>query len=80
MAPREVIIGGDDEPYSIWTDLGWSIVGCSSSQPSDLSRVSRLSHLTAVKELPSITPGNVIWILESDFTKYQKRVDKKISV
>lgn len=66
MAPREVIIGGDNEPYAIWTDLGWSIVGCSSPH-SDLFEVSRLCHCTAVKEPPSITPANVIWVLESDF-------------
>ncbi len=66
MAPREVIIGGDEEPYDIRTDLGWSIVGCSSSH-SDTFRVSRLCHRITVKEPPSITPGDVIRVLESEF-------------
>ncbi len=66
MAPREVIIGGDEEPYAIRTDLGWSIVGCSSPH-SDTFGVSRLCHRITVKELPSITPGDVICVLESEF-------------
>ncbi len=27
LAPRQVITGGDEEPYAIKTDLGWSIIG-----------------------------------------------------
>nr|XP_021336928.1 uncharacterized protein LOC103910029 [Danio rerio]XP_021336929.1 uncharacterized protein LOC103910029 [Danio rerio] len=65
MIPREVIVGGDDEPYAVQTDLGWSIVGC--SPRSDLFNVSRLCHRIAVRELPSITPVNIIRALESDF-------------
>lgn len=30
LAPRQVITGGNEEPYAVRTDLGWSIVGCSS--------------------------------------------------
>ncbi|XP_067295957.1 uncharacterized protein [Pseudorasbora parva] len=66
MTPREVITGGDDDPYAIRTDLGWSIVGCSSPH-SNLPGISRLCHRTTVKELPSITPGDVIRVLESEF-------------
>ncbi len=75
MAPREVILGGDNEPYAIRTDLGWSIVGCSSSH-SDLFEVSRLCHHTVLKELPSITPANVIRILESDFKDTEGEITK----
>lgn len=31
LAPKQVILGGDDEPYAVHTDLGWSIVGRLSS-------------------------------------------------
>ncbi|KAJ8001006.1 hypothetical protein DPEC_G00186330 [Dallia pectoralis] len=27
MAPRQVLLGGDEEPYAVRTDLGWIIVG-----------------------------------------------------
>lgn len=66
MAPRRVILGGDEEPYAIQTDLGWSIVGRSSPGHDSLS-TSHLCHRITVKELPPATPINVIRILESDF-------------
>ena len=66
MAPRQVILGGDEEPYVIQTDLGWSIVG-RSSQSNDLQSTSRLCHRITVKELPPVTPTDAICILESDF-------------
>ncbi len=75
MAPREVILAGDNEPYAIRTDLGWSIVGCSSPH-SDLFEVSRLCHRTVLKELPSITPANVIRVLESDFKDTEEEITK----
>ena len=66
MAPRQVIVGGNEEPYAIRTDLGWSIVGRSSQGHDSLSR-GHLCHRITVKELPSATPADVIRILESDF-------------
>lgn len=66
MAPRQVILGGDEEPYAIRTDIGWSIVG-RSSQSHDLQTTSRLCHRITVKELPPLTPADAIRILESDF-------------
>lgn len=66
MAPRRVILGGDEEPYAIQTDLGWSIVG-RSSPDHDFPTSSHLCHRIAVKELPPATPVDVIRILESDF-------------
>lgn len=50
-APRQVILGGDEEPYAVHTDLGWSIVGRSSQRHSLLSE-SRLCHRISIKELP----------------------------
>ncbi|XP_042626645.1 uncharacterized protein LOC122147619 [Cyprinus carpio] len=75
MAPREVIIGGHEEPYAIRTDLGWSIVGCSSPH-SDMSGVSGLCHRITVKEFPSITPGDVIRVLESEFKDTEEETTK----
>ncbi|KAL0149906.1 hypothetical protein M9458_054789 [Cirrhinus mrigala] len=77
QATTEVILGGDDEPYAIRTDLGWSIVGCSSPN-SDLSEVNRLCHRTAVKEFPPITPANVLRVLESDFKDMEEETTKKM--
>ncbi|XP_030208539.1 uncharacterized protein LOC115556311 [Gadus morhua] len=66
MAPRQVILGGDEEPYAVRTDLGWSIVG-RSSQSYDPPSSSRLCHKISIKVLPPVTPADAIRILESDF-------------
>ncbi|XP_049318702.1 uncharacterized protein LOC125780534 [Astyanax mexicanus] len=66
LAPRQVITGGDDEPYAIKTDLGWSIVG-SSPQAAKSTEVTGLCHRVTVKEIPPLTPATVIRALESDF-------------
>ncbi|KAL6479864.1 hypothetical protein MHYP_G00108970 [Metynnis hypsauchen] len=66
LAPRQVITGGDDEPYAIKTDLGWSIVG-SSPWVAKSTEVTGLCHRVSVKELPPVTPAAVIRALESDF-------------
>lgn len=51
MAPRQVILGGHEEPYAVRTDLGRSIVGRSSQRHSLLSE-SCLCHRISIKELP----------------------------
>ena len=66
LAPRQVIAGGDEEPYAIRTDLGWSIVGPSSSC-LDVPVTTSVCHRIAVKELPPLTPADAIRVLESDF-------------
>ncbi|XP_038165126.1 uncharacterized protein LOC119799356 [Cyprinodon tularosa] len=71
MTPREVIAGGNDEPFAVRTDLGWSIMGCS-SPCLDASSAVRQCFRVAVKELPSITPGDAIRVLESDFKDAQE--------
>lgn len=63
MAPRRVILGGDEEPYAVQI---WSFVGPSSPSCDSLS-TSHLCHQVIVKELPPATPSDVIRILESDF-------------
>ncbi|KAL7842113.1 hypothetical protein SRHO_G00238020 [Serrasalmus rhombeus] len=66
MAPKQVILGGDDEPFAIRTDLGWSVVGRSSSA-MDSPPLTSLCHRISVKEVPLVTPADVIRVLESDF-------------
>ncbi|XP_073732301.1 uncharacterized protein [Misgurnus anguillicaudatus] len=66
LAPRQVITGGDYEPYAIKTDLGWSIVG-STSQCLNSKDVTGLCHRVSVRELPSIAPSAAIKALELDF-------------
>lgn len=66
LAPRQVITGGDEEPYAVRIDFGWSIVG--SSPPClESPSLASLCHRVTVKELPPITPADAICALESDF-------------
>nr|XP_055041009.1 uncharacterized protein LOC129428127 [Misgurnus anguillicaudatus] len=66
LAPREVIIGADNEPYAVRTDLGWSIVGPSLKNHESVSGVN-ICHRVSIKEMPSVTPADLIKLLESDF-------------
>lgn len=66
LAPKQVILGKDNEPYAIQTELGWSIVG--SSDPSFLTdATSSLCHRITIREIPTVTPMDAIRALESDF-------------
>nr|XP_033494102.1 uncharacterized protein LOC117264333 [Epinephelus lanceolatus] len=71
LAPRQVILGGDNEPYAVHTDLGWSIVGCSSPH-LDSPGITNVCHRVAVRELPPVTPSDAIKVLESDFKDASK--------
>ncbi|KAL3973900.1 serine/threonine kinase 17 [Sarotherodon galilaeus] len=71
LAPKQVILGGENEPYAVRTALGWSIVGPTSSY-GDSSSMSTVCHRVAVKELPLVTPADVIKVLESDFKDNDK--------
>lgn len=66
LAPREVILGTDNEPYAVRTDLGWSIVGPSRAHHESQGGVA-MCHRVSIKEIPAITPTDVIKVLESDF-------------
>ncbi|XP_038158088.1 uncharacterized protein LOC119794558 [Cyprinodon tularosa] len=76
LTPRQVLTGNDSEPYAVCTDLGWSIVG--KSMPNSDGAETSLCHKVSVKELPPITPMDVISALESDF-KDMKGDDKTVS-
>lgn len=66
LAPRQTILGRDDEPYAVQTDLGWSIVG--SSEPHlETGMISSFCHRVIVKEIPPVTPMDAIRALEGDF-------------
>ena len=65
LAPRLTIIGDEDQPYAVKTDLGWSIVG--SLAPVDSAKTSGICHRVSVKEHPPVTPRDVISVLETDF-------------
>ena len=64
LIPREAIVGNNSEPYGVKTDLGWSIVGCTPR----FDKVSGIVHRTSARESPSISPKDVLKVLESDFT------------
>lgn len=66
LAPRQTILGRDDEPYAVQTDLEWSIVG--SSEPHlETGMISSFCHRVIVKEIPPVTPMDAIRALEGDF-------------
>ncbi|KAI2666545.1 Defensin-like protein 68 [Labeo rohita] len=62
----EVIVEKDDETFAVQTDLGWSIIRCSSLR-LDLPKESSLCHRLVARELPPVTPTDVIRVLETDF-------------
>ncbi len=66
LTPRQVILGKDDEPYAILTELGWSIVGCFAPDINESTALS-LCHRIATKEMPALTPVDALRMLESDF-------------
>ncbi len=76
IKPRQMTDGMDNEPYAVLTDLGWSIVGCSTPDLNESQ--SSLCHRVTLKELPPVTPMDVISVLESDF-KDTKGDDKTVS-
>ncbi|XP_034537461.1 uncharacterized protein LOC117811344 [Notolabrus celidotus] len=71
MAPRQVILGGDNEPYAVRTDLGWSIVGCLPPH-LDTPSTTNMCHRVAVRELPPVTPSDALKVLEYDFKDSSK--------
>ena len=62
LTPRDVLAGGNNEPYGIKTDLGWSIVG-----GSDVRCGPSLCHKVTVREIPAVRMTDIVQVLESDF-------------
>ncbi|XP_068074145.1 uncharacterized protein [Danio rerio] len=77
LAPLEVIIGHENEPFAQRTELGWSIIGLSNPH---LDRQGNQSfvHRVAVKEIFVPSPNDVLKILESDFNE-KGYEDKSVS-
>ncbi|XP_028323938.1 uncharacterized protein LOC114476536 [Gouania willdenowi] len=55
LLPREVLAGKENQPYAQLTDLGWSIVGCS-SQVQNHNDVIGTSHRIIVCEVTPVSP------------------------
>ncbi|CAL9702153.1 unnamed protein product [Knipowitschia caucasica] len=71
LAPRQVILGGENEPYAVRTALGWSIVGPTVTHTDNVSS-STVCHRVSTKELPVVTPADALKILNSDFKDENK--------
>lgn len=68
LAPLEVIVGGENEPFAQRTELGWSVIGPANphlDRQGDQSYV----HRVAVKEIPTPPVKDILKALESDFTE-----------
>ena len=65
LAPRQVITGEDDQPFAVRTDLGWSIVGSLTTSTS--AEVMGFCHRVSIKEVPPVTPHDLLNALETDF-------------
>lgn len=72
-----MILGKNDEPYSVLTDLGWSIVG-SLTPCLKTGMMNSLCHCVAVKEIPPLTPMDTIRALKSNFKEVSGN-DKTVS-
>ncbi|KAK2839524.1 hypothetical protein Q5P01_013264 [Channa striata] len=58
LAPKQVLLGKDNEPFATQTDLGWSFVGYSTSGLMETE--TSLFHRVMVKEPSPIIPMDVI--------------------
>jgi len=65
LALCQVITGESSQPYAVKTDLGWSLVG--SLAAVDSGDVTGFCHRVSVKEVPPVTPRDVLNALEPDF-------------
>jgi len=65
LAPRQTIIGEEGQPYAVRSELGWSIVG--GLDVADSSNFSGYCHRVSLKEVPPLTPHDLLSVLESDF-------------
>ncbi len=68
LAPLEVVVGGENEPFAQRTALGWSIIG-SANPHLDRQGNRSFVHRVAVKEFPVSAVTDVLKVLESDFNE-----------
>ena len=80
IRPRQIVAGGDDEPYALRTALGWGVIerACKSSNRED--REEGVCNRVQVSEIPSgfafstkakeiIDPEKALRVLETDFAE-----------
>ncbi|XP_071486059.1 uncharacterized protein [Diadema antillarum] len=72
IRPKEVVAGGDDDPYALRTSLGWGVVGrvCQTPSRNDDAVCNRIqaSHLVQpLKAKEILNPQDILNILEKDF-------------
>ena len=80
VRPREVLVGGEDDPYGQRSLMGWGIVGkvCKSGNENENNNVvcnklevseihEHFAFTTKVKEI--INPQKILRVLESDFVE-----------
>ncbi|XP_040191273.1 uncharacterized protein LOC120924392 [Rana temporaria] len=77
LAPLEVVIGSENEPFAQKTMLGWSIVG-SANPHLDRQGSQSFVHRVAVKEMPMPPVADVLKALEMDFIE-RNYEDKYVS-
>lgn len=68
LAPLEVIIGNENEPFAQKTELGWSIIGAANPH-LDRQGSQRFVHRVVVKEIAMPTAADILRVLESDFSE-----------
>ena len=78
IRPREVLCGGEDDPYAVKSLLGWGVVGtvCQDVSVPETDRICNKIHSTenyqhfafTNKAKEVFTTDNVIKALERDFT------------
>lgn len=77
LAPLEVIMGNESEPFAQRTVLGWSIIG-SANPHLDRQGNQSFVHRVAVKEIPVPSTTDILRVLESDFNE-RNYEDKHVS-
>ncbi|XP_073785217.1 uncharacterized protein [Danio rerio] len=77
LAPLEVIIGKENEPFAQKTALGWSIIGLCNPH-LDRQGSQSFVHRVSVKEMRVPTANDVLKVLECDFNE-KSYEDKYVS-
>lgn len=68
LAPLEVIIGTENEPFAQKTELGWSIIGLCNPH-LDRQGSQSFIYRVSLKELSVPSANDVLKVLESDFNE-----------